>query len=126
MTDLEQIEDAEERLMSAVKNRDVATLEEMLHEQIQFIDSHGKVTSQSQLLNIYRSGNLFVKSIDVCDQQVSLTGDTAVVIVIEKVKGTCGGRPFEGRYLYMRVWKRKDSSWKVFAASCSAVPVVEF
>ncbi|NIJ53773.1 nuclear transport factor 2 family protein [Dyadobacter arcticus] len=126
MTDREQIAEAEERLIAAVKNGNVNVVEELLDEKVLFIDREGKVIPQSDDLAIYRAGELSIRHMDVCDKQINLTGNTAIVMVIERIKGNCRGREFEGRYLYMRVWKRKDMDWKISAASCSAVPVVEF
>ncbi|TLV03322.1 nuclear transport factor 2 family protein [Dyadobacter luticola] len=126
MTDQEQIAEAEERLMTAVKAGDVNVVEALLDEEVQFIDEEGKVIPHSHDLDKYRAGRLLINNIDVCDKQISLIGNTAMVLVIDRIKGKCQGRRFEGRYLYMRVWKRKDTCWKISAASCAAVPVVEF
>ncbi|TDE14435.1 nuclear transport factor 2 family protein [Dyadobacter psychrotolerans] len=121
-----EIAAVEERLMQAVKHGDQRALEDMLSDKLLFIDKNGQITTCSTDLETYRSGELMIRHTDIHDKQINLTGNTAMVMVIERIRGRYRGKPFEGRYLYMRVWKRKKNCWKIAAASCSAMPVIEF
>jgi ketosteroid isomerase-like protein len=125
MTNQEQIAAAEECLWVAVMNENKKALHQLLHYEMVFIDNRGQVVRRSGDLETHRFGNLHIEKTDICDRQINTTGNTAMVLVIEKTRIRYKGNRLEGRYLHMRVWKRKEEGWKITAVSSSAMPVME-
>ncbi|MEO6283499.1 MAG: nuclear transport factor 2 family protein [Dyadobacter sp.] len=125
MTDQEQIAAAEESLWAAVMNENKYALYQLLHQEMVFLDHRGQVVTDPKDPYTYRFGNLHLDQTNICDRQINTTGNTAMVLVIEKIRAKRKSMRVEGRYLHMRVWKRKEGSWKIAAFSSSAMPVME-
>ncbi|WP_215237957.1 nuclear transport factor 2 family protein [Dyadobacter helix] len=125
MTDHQQIIEAEERLLTAVQSDDQMKLKELFHDELVVLGRDRPGAMYATGLGTTGSDNMKIRKVKILDRQINLTGNTAMVLVVEKVMGKYKGHPFEGRYLYMRVWKRTGTDWKVAAASGS-MPVIEF
>jgi ketosteroid isomerase-like protein len=125
MTDQEQIAAAEESLWAAVVNENNNALHQLLHHEMVFIDQRGQIVTDPEDPYTYRFGNLHLEKMNLFDKQINTTGDTAMVLVIEKIRVKYQTTRVEGKYLHMRVWKKKEGSWKIAAVSSSAMPVLE-
>jgi ketosteroid isomerase-like protein len=125
MTDQEQIAAAEENLWTAVMNENKYALYQLLHQELVFLDHRGQVATDWKDPYTYRFDKLHLDKMNICDRQINTTGNTAMVLVIEKIRAKNQSMRVEGRYLHMRVWKRKEGSWKIAAVSSSAMPVME-
>ena len=52
------------------------------------------------------------------------TPDDVVVAVTVQLEGSYLGVRADGRYRYLRVWKRVDGAWRVIGGSVVAIPPV--
>ena len=55
------------------------------------------------------------------DLVLSAIGDDVVVAVTVAINGNYLGQEIDGRFRYLRVWKRFGSDWKVIAGSVVAL-----
>lgn len=111
----------EEKIVDAIVGSDVEVLDQLLHEELAFVNHLGMTISKKEDLAPHISGDLKITAIEISDQQIRLFGDTAVVTVVKKIKGSYLKQEFESRVTFTRVWKLFDQQWKVIAAS--SVPV---
>lgn len=116
---LEQILQAESRLLEAQKTSDVAALELLLHDDLLFIAPNNEITTKKADLDMHRSGNLKVLASHAEEPMVKTQDDTATVVVDVHLRVQFFGQPFEGLYRYIRVWKATDGHWQIIAGSCS-------
>jgi hypothetical protein len=95
----------------------VALLDDLLHDDLLFNGPNGQTgTKQLDLAN-YRSGDIQLTRAEASDRLVSAIGDDVVVAVTVTLEGSYLGVPVDGRYRYLRVWKRVAGAWRVIAGS---------
>lgn len=116
---LDQILKAEQHLMQAQKNSDVAHLDYLLHDDLLFIAPNNEIATKMADLEMHRSGNLKVLASHAEEPMVKISGDTATVVVDVHLRVEFFGQPHEGLYRYLRVWKAFGPDWKIIAGSCS-------
>jgi ketosteroid isomerase-like protein len=113
--------ESEARLVAAMKNGDVATLDALIHDDLIFITPDGKPATKSMDLDAYRSGNMQVHELEPQMEFIKLFGDTAAISLTAQMKGVYMGQDFEGNFRYLRIWKLFDDQCKIIAGSVSAI-----
>lgn len=116
-----QVSENEKRLLSAIKNNDIAVLDELLHEDLLFMVPDGLIVTKALDLEAHGSGNMNIETISAIEEQVNMIGDTAVVTVIIALKGNIFNQSVSGRFRYIRTWKLFDDKWKIIAGGCIQV-----
>src|SRR5215218_2842735 len=107
----------EHALLRAVTTNDVALLDDLLHDDLLFNGPDGQTATKAVDLANYRSGGVQLRRADASDRLVSVIGDVVVVAVTVALEGSYLGVQVDGRFRYMRVWKRTDGAWRVIAGS---------
>ena len=115
------IVNAENELLSAIKNADILVLQRLLHDDLLFNLPNGETITKEMDLNGYRSGKMEIDVIETSNQLINIIEDFAVVCVSVLLKGTFDNLPLDGNFRYVRVWKHFDKSLKVIAGSCVAL-----
>jgi ketosteroid isomerase-like protein len=115
----DQILEAENKLVAAMRISDVSALDELLHDDLLFITPDGQTVTKSMDLDSHRSGTMVVEEALATIELVNLIEDIAVVTILLKAKGKMLGQPLAGEFRYIRIWKRFKSSWKVVGGSCT-------
>ena len=112
-----QIENAEDRLRTAMLNSDVSALDELLAPDLIFTNHLGQLLGKEDDLAAHRSGSLKVKELKSSERRVRLIGDVAIVSVRTQVSGTYDGNPANGDFRFTRIWAlTPDKTWRVVAA----------
>lgn len=112
----------EDALLKAVLTNDVDLLDDVLHDDLLFNGPDGQTGTKAQDLANYRSGGIQLRRADASDRLVRAIGDDAVVAVTVALEGNYLGFRVDGRYRYLRVWKRVGGAWRVIAGSVVAMP----
>jgi len=107
----------EDALLRAITTNDVALLDDVLHEDLLFNGPDGQTGTKAQDLANYRTGGIQLRRAEASDRLVSAIGDDVVVAVTVALEGSYLGLPVDGRYRYLRVWKRIGGAWRVIAGS---------
>ena len=111
----------ETALLNAVTTNDVALLDDLLHDELLFNGPDGQTGTKAQDLANYRSGGIQLRRAEASDRLVRAIGDDVVVAVTVTLEGSYLGMRVEGRYRYLRVWKRVGGPWRVIAGSVVAL-----
>jgi hypothetical protein len=111
----------EDALLGAMTTNDVALLDDLLHDDLLFNGPDGQTGTKAQDLANYRSGGIQLRRAEASDRLVSAIGDDAVVAVTVALEGSYLGVRVDGRYRYLRVWKRFGGSWRVIGGSVVAL-----
>lgn len=117
MTQTDQIIESEKRLIEAMKNSDIKTLDELLYDNLVFIIPTGQIITKSMDLENYQSGSMIISEIVATEQSIKAIDDISTVTLTLFLKGKYEGQIIDGKYKYLRVWKLFDNSWKVIAGS---------
>jgi hypothetical protein len=112
----------EESLLRAITTNDVALLDDLLHDDLLFNGPDGSTGTKAIDLANYRSGGIQLRRAEASDRIMSAIGDDVVVAVTVTLEGSYLGVQVDGRYRYLRVWKRVGGAWRVIGGSVVAVP----
>ncbi|CAM3231504.1 nuclear transport factor 2 family protein [Paenibacillus lupini] len=110
----------EERLRSAMLSSNVEVLDELIADDLIFVNHFGEILSKEMDLKAHRSGNLKITEIDILDQRIRLFDMLAVTVTRVTLTGIFG-TPFEGEFYYTRVWQCRIGKWKIVSGHCSSV-----
>lgn len=102
---------AETRLADAMLAGDVATLDELIADDLVFVDQGGRVLDKGADLAAHRSRRLVLTRLDRSAPVVRSGVDTVLVVVRADLAGTWDGTPFAGTFRYSRLWQRQAGAW---------------
>ncbi|MCW3083506.1 MAG: hypothetical protein JWP12_872 [Bacteroidetes bacterium] len=113
----EIIIEKEKVLLDAFQNKDLETLNKLIHDAAVFILPNGMQLTKKAVIENYRNGNTAMTVLVSSDQTINILGDTAVVSFILHLKGNSIGNIIDAKFRYIRVWKLFDGTWKAIAVS---------
>lgn len=117
MTPEEEINHYEDQLMLAMKTSNVNLLEELLHVDLLFAIPSGETFTKKMDLESHRSGVFKLEELNHESREIALFEDSAVVSALAFLKGRYHDFPIEGKFKYIRTWKKYDSGWKVISGA---------
>ena len=117
MTQDEEINECEKRLLEALTTGDIKVLDELLHDNLIFNIPTGQTITKEMDIENYRSGNLKVSEILATDQIIMSIDDISTVAVTLHLNAKYADQIIDGNFRYLRVWKLIKNSWKVIAGS---------
>lgn len=93
---------------------DAATIAKLLADEFSFLGGSNK----SEYLGLMKpDDSLLVESANIETSSVQVYGEAAVITSLNSFKVNKNGQPFEGRFLSMTVWIKKDGRWRCVKAS---------
>lgn len=111
----------EEMLRSAMLSNNVELLEELLSDELIFVNHLGQWLSKEQDINAHRSKSLDIAGIEVLEQEIKLFQELAVTVTKVALNGSLAtGESIGGEYSYTRVWKDVEGKLKVVSCHCSS------
>ena len=128
MTETEQaqeqvVRDLEARLRLAQLASDVATLEQLIADDLLFAGPDGALVSKADDLAAYRDKMLCITAHQPEDLQVrAVRADVLLVSLRARVSGSYAGAPFSALSRYTRVWAKGDGGWRIVGGQVGMVP----
>lgn len=116
-TAVSQVIASEAALLDAMRTSNAHLLEALLHDDLLFNGPTGQTATKAADLANYRSGNIHLHTVRASDHLFSEIGDDVVVAVTVELHGSYMGQDVDGRFRYLRVWKRFGERWQVIAGS---------
>jgi ketosteroid isomerase-like protein len=113
----QDIIDCENRLLDAIRNGDINTLDELLHESLIFNIPTGQTITKEMDIENYRSGIMSVYDISTTDQTIKTVDNISTIVVTIHLKAKYADQIIDGKFRYLRVWKLFNNSWKIIAGS---------
>ena len=107
---------AVEAFRNAVIAKDRSQLEGLLADQLHYWHTDGRVETKSEHIADVLSKRALYKSIDLTNQTIKVTGDTAIVrhnLSAESERE--GGKMQSTRVGVFMVWQKQGGSWKLLA-----------
>jgi hypothetical protein len=118
----EEIMEAEKKLFSAQLTSNVDILNDVLSDELIAVAPTGQMITKEMDLNSHRAKTMVIEAATTEIDDIRITGDTAISVVTMTAKGKMMGTPLEGKFRYMRVWKRLDDKLKIIGASILQLP----
>lgn len=111
----------EEMLRSAILSNNIELLEELLSDELIFVNHLGQWLSKEEDINVHRSKSLDIAGMEVLKQEVKLFQELAITVTKVALNGALAtGESIGGEYSYTRVWKDVEGKLKVVSCHCSS------
>ncbi|AXB31745.1 nuclear transport factor 2 family protein [Vibrio campbellii] len=110
---IQEVINAEHRLKASMVSSDLAVLDELLADNLVFINHFGHRVSKQEDIALHQSGLLSIASIELSDLQVEPHGNCVLVYANAEIIGTYDGAESNGRFAFSRVWLKKDGKLQV-------------
>lgn len=110
-----QVAAAVERLRKAMVDGDRAELEAIASEKLSYGHSSGKVEGKREFVEAIASGKSDFVTIDLKEQTISVSGNTAVVRHELHAKTSDGGKPGEAHIRVLLIFQKHGSKWELLA-----------
>ncbi|MDB5232469.1 MAG: hypothetical protein JWN76_3274 [Chitinophagaceae bacterium] len=117
-----KVQAAVESLRKAMIDADVAQLDKLVSEDLSYGHSGGNIQTKAQFIDAIKSGSSDFVTIDLTNQTVKVTGNTAVVRHALSATTNDNGKPGTVKLSVMLVWIKTHGGWKLLARQ--AVKVV--
>lgn len=113
---------AVETLRKAMIDGDRAALDNIAAPTLSYGHSSGKIEDKATFVETLASGKSDFVTIDLSEQILSISGNTA--IVRHKLDATTndGGKPGTVKLYILLVWQLQDKHWKLLARQAVKVP----
>ncbi len=118
----EDIMKMEMLLIEGIKKSDIGFLEKTIHDKVLFMAPNGQIITKEMDLASHKTGQMVIEKLSSTIEEINIIADTAISATIYDTKGKMQGTPIEGKFKYIRVWKKFDDGLKVIAASCFQIP----
>ena len=106
---------AVERLRKAMVDADKTALEELTTEKLSYGHSGGRVEGKAEFVDKIVSGKSDFVTIDLSEQTISISGNTAIVRHKLMAKTSDNGKPGEAHLLVLLVFQKEHKAWKLLA-----------
>lgn len=113
---------AESARFSAMTRGDTLALQTMLADDLVYVHSNALTENKSQHLRAIASRKLVYQNMERQDARVRFYGKTALVNGNLKVSGILNGNAFDVKLLYVAVYRKKRTSWKLVYWQSTKVP----
>ncbi|MEP7265413.1 MAG: nuclear transport factor 2 family protein [Bacteroidota bacterium] len=114
----EEIVELEYKLIKGIKESDIHFLDKVLHNDLLFLAPNGQIITKAIDLASHKAGEMVVEELIPTIEEIKIIEDTAVVVVVYDTKGVMTGNAIQGRFRYIRIWKKFTDGVKVIGGSC--------
>lgn len=111
-----------EALNQAMISGNAQQLKQLAAEQLSYGHSSGTIENKAQFVEQIASGRSDFVSIELKNQHISVTGDTAIVRHELFADINDGGTPNSIHLGILLVWQLQDSQWKLLARQAFKLP----
>lgn len=111
-----------ELLRKAMVDADKTTLEKLSDEKLSYGHSSGKIEDKTTFVSNIVSGKSDFVTIDLTDQKIAISGNTAIVRHLLTAETNDGGVAGHVKLHVLLVWSKDGSQWKLLARQAVKVP----
>lgn len=113
--DEEAVAAAVESLKKAIVDGDKAALEEISADQLTYGHSSGKLEDKAAFVEALASGKSDFKNMNLTEQTITVSGNTALVRHDLKASVVDSGNPADIHLGVLLVWQKQKGKWKLLA-----------
>jgi len=111
-----------EVLKKGIIDADKELLGSVTAEELVYGHSNGKVQNKAEFIDEIVNSQPDYSSIDMADQTIRISGDTAIVRHIYSAETTNNGTPGHVKIGNMLVWQKQHGKWKLLARQAYKLP----
>ena len=106
---------AVENLKKGIVDADKAALEDITVAELSYGHSSGKIEDKAQFVEALASGKSDFKNMDLTEQTITVSGNTALVRHDLKASVVDSGNPADIHLGVLLVWQKQKGQWKLLA-----------
>jgi len=118
---VQEIVELEQKLRQAFLQRDVATLDQLISDDVSITDPLGRTISKKQDLDMHSSGDLVINSYDAGEINIRVYDSIAIVTLRVRLQLHYKMQAIDGDYRYIRVYRSYQGQWQIIAAQITSV-----
>lgn len=104
---------AVEKLRAAMMSAKAADLNAIAADNLLYGHSSGRLETKAEFVDTIVSGRSVFVTIDITDQKIKVTGDTAIVRHTFEAKTNDNGKPGSVKIGIMLAWQKQKGEWKL-------------
>ena len=114
--------ETDRRRMEAMARKDVATLNELISDDLVYTHSTARLDTKQSLIGAMESGSTVYTSVEPSDVKAQDLGDTVVLTGSCRISVTSGGRPNSFGVRFTDVYANKGGRWQMVAWQSTRLP----
>jgi ketosteroid isomerase-like protein len=118
----QMIIDLDKKRMTAMAQKDVATLNTLLADDLVYTHSSARLDTKQSLIGAMEAGSTVYTSVEPSDVKAQDLGDTVVLTGSCRISVTSGGRPNSFGVRFTDVYANKGGRWQMVAWQSTRLP----
>ena len=118
----QMIIDLDKKRMTAMAQKDVATLNALLADDLVYTHSTARLDTKQSLIGAMESGSTVYTSVEPSDVKAQDLGDTVVLTGSCRISVMSGGRPNSFGVRFTDVYANKGGRWQMVAWQSTRLP----
>ena len=118
----QMIIDLDKKRMTAMAQKDAATLNTLLADDLVYTHSSARLDTKQSLIGAMESGSTVYTSVEPSDVKAQDLGDTVVLTGSCRISVTSGGRPNSFGVRFTDVYVNKGGRWQMVAWQSTRLP----
>ena len=118
----QMIIDLDKKRMTAMAQKDLATLNELIADDLVYTHSSARLDTKASLIGNMESGSTVYTSVVPSDVKAQDLGDTVVLTGSCKISVNAGGRPNSFGVRFTDVYARRGGRWQMVAWQSTRTP----
>jgi ketosteroid isomerase-like protein len=114
--------DLDKKRMTAMAQKDVATLNTLLGDDLVYTHSSARLDTKQSLIGAMESGSTVYTSVEPSDVKAQDLGDTVVLTGSCRISVMSGGRPNSFSVRFTDVYANKSGRWQMVAWQSTRLP----
>src|SRR5712691_1667665 len=118
----QKIIDLDKRRMTAMAEKDIATLNELIADDLVYTHSTARLDTKQSLIGNMQSGSTVYTSVVPSDVKAQDLGDTVVLTGSCRIGVNSGGRPNSFGVRFTDVYARRSGRWQMVTWQSTRLP----
>jgi ketosteroid isomerase-like protein len=114
--------DLDKKRMTAMAQKDVATLNTLLADDLIYTHSSARLDTKQSLIGAMESGSTVYTSVEPSDVKAQDLGDTVVLTGSCRISVMSGGRPNSFGVRFTDIYANKSGRWQMVAWQSTRLP----
>jgi ketosteroid isomerase-like protein len=112
----------DKRRMTAMAQKDIATLEALISDDLVYTHSSARLDTKRSLIGAMQSGATVYSAVEPSEVKAQDCGDTVVLTGRAQISVNSGGKAMSFAVRFTDVWVEKGGSWQMTAWQSTRLP----
>ena len=118
----QMIIELDRKRMVAMAEKDVATLNALLADDLVYTHSSARLDTKQSLIGAMQSGATVYSSVEPSDVVAQDSGDAVVLTGVAQISVTSGGKPNKFGVRFTDVYAKRDGEWQMVTWQSTRLP----